>query len=608
MLIGAGNVVKGGVNLSVPVPSPASVVTSSGSVDEGASITFTSTSVGIPDGTTLYWSMYGYGNATSDADFDSVTGSFTVVNGVGTFPVDIIADNLTEGAQSFSVAVRTESISGAIIGISDTVIINDTSANRPHWTDGDATATGRSYSYRYYKLHITRSRLMPAPYGATQIGELIILNGSTRLTGGTASNPDGHTGAGEGADKSLDGYYDTKWCDTNFDTNGSTSTLIVDFGTAQISNGFTFATANDSYGRDPVQWTFSGSSDGSTWEILHEQLTDASITSDRNTLVSTVFNYPLHGSVTFDGSYDRSIQVAASSVWALGNTCTIEFWVKPRISSLDAPGQFLGGIMSQHDGGGSGIDIFHAGGYILIGDGSSNYTAWPEPAAGVWSHVAAVFPGAGQVARVFINGTEQTRAGGTPGAGQFANTTDGLTIGKRGPTVNFQYYDGKITNVRISNSPDYSATFTPSVLPFYDGHAKLLWTPTDQSVTTDRSDSRLSITSSSAVFSSDYPLLPAIAGNTITSTVTGDLGTYELTYSNTGGTITLITVKDTPTLGSISIVGTSLYYIAPCYQGTFNPVSQKYEGSEIDTFSLYFHGVGGGRVQIAVSVTINHSG
>jgi hypothetical protein len=217
---------------------------------------------------------------------------------------------------------------------------------------------------------------------------------------------------------------------------------------------------------------------------------------------------PVRSSAVFDAT-NRWIQVAPSSAWALGNTCTIEFWIKPRISSLDAPGQFLGGIMSQHDGGGSGIDIFQAGGVMNVADGSTNYTAYPEPAAGVWTHVAIVFPGAGQNAKVFMNGHQQTRSGGTPGAGQFANTTDGLTIGKRGPNVPFQLYDGKITNIRISTLALYSSDFIPTVLPTRNiGTTALLWTPTDQDPTTDLGDNTLSITNNNSVaFSSDYPVV-----------------------------------------------------------------------------------------------------
>jgi hypothetical protein len=109
--------------------------------------------------------------------------------------------------------------------------------------------------------------------------------------------------------------------------------------------------------------------------------------------------------------------------------------------------------------------------------------------------------------KVFINGVQQTQSGGNGGAGQFSNTTDGLTIGKRGPTVPYQFYDGKITNVRISTTALYSSDFIPALLPTRNiSTTALLWTPTDQSITTDTGDNALSITNNNSVsYSSDYP-------------------------------------------------------------------------------------------------------
>ena len=507
MLIGAGNVVKGGVTLSKPVPSPASVVTSSGSVNEGSSITFTSTSVGVPNGTTLYWSMYGYGSATSDADFDSVTGSFTVVNGVGTFPVDIIADNLTEGAQSFSVAVRTESISGAIIGISDTVIINDTSVNRPHWTDGDATATGEIVTYRYYKFHITKTRNMPPTLNATQISELIILNGSNRLPGGTASNPDGHTGENEGPDKALDGYYDNKICDQYFTTNGNSSTIIVDYTSAQSSNGFTFAVANDSPSRDPVRWTFEGSNDGSTWTVLHEQLNDADVEYQRNRLAGTVFNYQVHGSAVFNQPENDYMSVPAGSYLNLGTTWTIEFWIYMNYGSNDNT-HIQGGIwgLLNQDGWGAtnSINIGLASGYLQVAgiNSSAQYRAFIEPTPQQWIHVAIVNNAGTQ--SVFYNGVQQVQVNSDSGNGNYSNSTSPLYIGSLNAGNRF---DGKLTNLRITNTAVYAANFyPPTTLPTKISGTKLLWNPTDQALTTDTSDSAATITNNGVTYSSSYPL------------------------------------------------------------------------------------------------------
>ena len=82
---------------------------------------------------------------------------------------------------------------------------------------------------------------------------------------------------------------------------------------------------------------------------------------------------------------------------------------------------------------------------------------------------------------------------------------------------------------------------------------------------------------------------------------------YGLSYSNIRAPIGSITIKDAPTLGSISIVGTTLVYIAPCYQGDYinDKLGYSHTGSEIDNFSLYFNGLGVPSTIVPVSITIN---
>lgn len=92
---------------------------SSTSVNEGSSVTFTVTTQGLTNGTTLYWS-------TASSDFSPSSGSFTINNNTGSFSITAIADVTTEGTEIYSVNVRTGSISGTIVA-SASVTINDTS-------------------------------------------------------------------------------------------------------------------------------------------------------------------------------------------------------------------------------------------------------------------------------------------------------------------------------------------------------------------------------------------------------------------------------------------------------------------------------------------------
>ena len=528
MLIGAGTTINAGITAAVPLPPVTYFVDGGGgAVNEGSSALFTVTTTGLPDGTTLYWSVqHGY---TSNLDFDEVGGSFQIVNGVGSFLVTTIADELTEGSEDFHVAVRTGSSSGTIVATTDSshTSINDTSITRPKWTNGDATATGLSVSYRYYKFNITKTRTMPPDAAATQISDLIILNGSTKLTGGTVTNPLGVNGPDEDPSKLVDGYYDNKWCDTAFSGNGSSSTLIVDYGTAQTSNGFTFATANDSNSRDPVRWTFSGSNDGSTWTVLQEQSTDATITIDRKTLVSTVFNYPTAGSAVFNQPQTDYLSVPAGSYLNLGTTWTVEFWIYMNSSSSGAVNQ-QGGIWGLLNQGGwattDSINIALSGGYLQINQG--NNTAYYnkyiiEPTPLQWVHVAVVNNSGTN--KVYYNGIEQVPAYGVSSqdyTASWTNSTNPLYIGSLGTPDNSGYggstFDGKITNLRITNTAVYAANFyPPTTLPTKISGTKLLWNPTDQSLVTDTSDSAVTITNNGATYSSSYPATDSTRGSAV---------------------------------------------------------------------------------------------
>jgi hypothetical protein len=87
------------------------------SVGEGGSVTFTVSTVGIPNGTTLYWNTSG---SVTAADFTSGTLSGTVVN-TGTITRTLSNDGVEEGAESFTLNLRTGSTAGPIKATSGTV-------------------------------------------------------------------------------------------------------------------------------------------------------------------------------------------------------------------------------------------------------------------------------------------------------------------------------------------------------------------------------------------------------------------------------------------------------------------------------------------------------
>jgi hypothetical protein len=104
-----------------------SIVPNITSVNEGSSVTFTVTTVGIANGTTLYWTTTGTNITTGDFTDSSVSGSFTINNNTATITRTLRNDVTTEGTESFQLQVRTGSISGTVVATSSSVTINDTS-------------------------------------------------------------------------------------------------------------------------------------------------------------------------------------------------------------------------------------------------------------------------------------------------------------------------------------------------------------------------------------------------------------------------------------------------------------------------------------------------
>jgi hypothetical protein len=74
-------------------------------VTEGQTITLTVTTTNISDGTSLAWNV-GYNGTTSSADFSSATsGNVTINSNSGTFTITTASDGLSEGSESFFVAI-----------------------------------------------------------------------------------------------------------------------------------------------------------------------------------------------------------------------------------------------------------------------------------------------------------------------------------------------------------------------------------------------------------------------------------------------------------------------------------------------------------------------
>jgi hypothetical protein len=102
--------------------------------DEGDTVTFTINTQYISDATMLYYDMTGSGITADDFTDSTISDSFAITNGSASISKTISQDNTTEGTETLTFNVRSESTSGTILE-STTVTINDTSINIPFTTN-----------------------------------------------------------------------------------------------------------------------------------------------------------------------------------------------------------------------------------------------------------------------------------------------------------------------------------------------------------------------------------------------------------------------------------------------------------------------------------------
>jgi hypothetical protein len=207
--------------------------------------------------------------------------------------------------------------------------------------------------------------------------------------------------------------------------------------------------------------------------------------------------------------------------------------------------------MGQAPDGGR-IDIYYQDGNLKVQNGQ---TLCAEPATDVWVHVALV-NNAG-VGTVYYDGVAQSASGNFGNYGQ----TQDLYIGKRGNNA-FQYFNGKLTNIRILDSAFYGSNFVPDQLPsVVASHTKLLLRPTvDTIYGVDEGNLGLAVSSSGATYSSDY----APVTNTYTAMTWNENDGYAGGYSTNA-----INVKISDYPGIVNVPNGATVVLTGQTSGTF---------------------------------------
>ena len=109
-------------------------------LNEATNNTITVTTSGVPDSTTLYYSIATVSGTTlTSADFDTgdVTGSFTITNNSGSFVLKPVGDDLSE-SNVVKIQIRRGSVSGDILGETGNLTI------------ADAASPVASFNWKYY--------------------------------------------------------------------------------------------------------------------------------------------------------------------------------------------------------------------------------------------------------------------------------------------------------------------------------------------------------------------------------------------------------------------------------------------------------------------------
>jgi hypothetical protein len=205
-------------------------------------------------------------------------------------------------------------------------------------------------------------------------------------------------------------------------------------------------------------------------------------------------------SMVFNSTSSYIAVGGTNSDWNLGYNYTMEWWSKADHASNDR----INTVMCQQPG--VGIDIFYDSTQLAINNGSGDYirtsAADSEPPIGVWTHVAVVNT-LGTLA-VYYNGVAQSINSNV--GPSWTNTDYGIAVGERGfnsgTTPNgFQYFGGKLANIRISNVARYTGTFTPPLTLVVDANTKLAL----DGYLTDTSASVHTINNTGVSASTDFP-------------------------------------------------------------------------------------------------------
>jgi hypothetical protein len=113
---------------------------------EGDTITVTINAPSLPDGTKLYWTINTVSGTIRTDDFDNriLNGPLSIINGKDTTSRKLETSKQGDGARSFTIAIRTESVEGPVIATTPVLTLDDVARG--------GNAVFDRGGYRYHKF------------------------------------------------------------------------------------------------------------------------------------------------------------------------------------------------------------------------------------------------------------------------------------------------------------------------------------------------------------------------------------------------------------------------------------------------------------------------
>jgi hypothetical protein len=154
------------------------VTPSATSVDEGSTINFVVNTENVGVGTTLYYGTLvgAAGSTAASNDFtDSLTGSFNIVSdgtatgGIATITRSIASDLNIEGPETFRLVIRTDSITGSAVTLTDDITINDLAPSATVGVSTTSVNEGQSVEFTVNTTNVSAGSTLFFSSGGTAV-------------------------------------------------------------------------------------------------------------------------------------------------------------------------------------------------------------------------------------------------------------------------------------------------------------------------------------------------------------------------------------------------------------------------------------------------------